>query len=387
LALPHARGIVHQDLKPGNIIIDESGDPRVIDFGLARLLPAWDEESDDAPGSISGTVQYMPPEQARGETENIDPRSDIFALGAVFYFLLVGRAPFVDDSVMASLDRARRCDFDREALRRVGVPRALEAVCLRAMQAEPDARYASVEAMACDLEQAAAGPRCLKRVVGAVLATVAVAAVAFGLWNLRGDGSQPPVPAPITQGGESSQVQKIEPTEMALEVLKRPLRNDFPIEFEVIGHPAGEDNTVTMIDGEKAAFRLKSDRECFVGIWHLEIVDGKTVVTRLFPNRLELDHLLAAGEPRTIPGDSEFRIPVSVSTAPEYLHVVAFSERWHAPSEPEDGPVTPEQLIDWRPPVKSAKVEEDKSPPIAEQLVGLHVRPKPQAGDSEAAEE
>ncbi len=394
LALPHARGIVHQDLKPGNIIIDESGEPRVIDFGLARLLPAWVDEPEEAPGSISGTVQYMPPEQARGDHENVDPRSDVFALGAVLYFLLVGRAPFVDDSVMASLDRARRCDFDREALRRAKVPRALEAVCLRAMQAEPDARYASVEAMACDLERAAAGPRCFQRVVGAVAATAAVALLAFGLWKLWPDGAEPPRPLPQPHEREKQwqRLPKIEPADMAREVLGRSLRNDFTIEFEVIGHPAGDDNSVRMIDGQYAAFRLRGESDCFVGIWLVTIGDGETVVSRLFPNEHERDHFLAAGEPRTVPDESAPGFRVTPSAGAEYLHVVAYSKRWAPPLGPEQGFVTPEQMVEWEVRVKGIEMTERQSPPIAETLVRLHVRENPEAanrqeGELEAREE
>jgi len=374
LTVPHARGIVHQDLKPGNIIIDESGEPRVIDFGLARLLPVWVEDSDDAPGSISGTVQYMSPEQARGETENIDPRSDVFALGAVLYFLLVGRSPFADQSVMASLERAQECDFDRAALRRAGVPRALEAVCLRAMQAEPDRRYSSVEAMACELERAVAEPRCLKRILAAVVGTAAVAAVAFGLWSMRGDKPVGPDPIPPVV----SETERIDP---ARDVLGRPLRHDFPLEFEVLGHDVGEDHRVVLTEGEHATFRIEAERDCFVGIW---LVDQDNAPIQLFPDEHDNDHFVAAGEPRIVRGGSGYAFTMTASEGPEYLHVVAFSERWEAPSGPRQGFVTPDEISQWRPPVKSVKIEKDQSPPMAELFLLLHVRPKPEESDSEA---
>jgi hypothetical protein len=329
----------------------------------------------------------MSPEQARGDADRVDPRSDIFALGAVLYFLLVGKAPFADETVMASLERARNGDFDREALRRAGVPRSLETVCLRAMHAEPDRRYASVEAMADDLERAAAGPRCWRKVFAAIAGTAAVAAVAFGLWNMRGDTPVPPHPIPPVAHSKTewhSVPPKTEPVDLAMEVLRRPLRHDFPLEFEVVGHTAGPGEKVVMTEGEHATFRVRSEHQCYVGIWLIEMVDGRAKATRLFPNDYELDHCLPAGSARTIPGQSAFTIPVEASKGPEYLHVAAYSQRWDAPSEPGKEPVTPEQLVAWRTNVKAMKVKEGQSPGIAEQLLALDVRPQRQEGDPEA---
>src|SRR5262249_36951724 len=151
VAAAHRRGVTHQDLKPRNILVDEARQPRVIDFGLARLRHAWrDEHVPD--GLVSGTIAYLSPEQARGGNSRAGPRTDVFALGAVLYYLLVGRAPFAGDGFDDSLARARQGAFDRGALRRPGVPRRLEAICLRAMAAEPEGRYATADELAADLE-------------------------------------------------------------------------------------------------------------------------------------------------------------------------------------------------------------------------------------------
>jgi serine/threonine protein kinase len=167
----HRRGIVHRDIKPLNILIDEKNEPRLIDFGMARSRSFWSDEK----ARTGGTFAFMPPEQARiespSEQDKVGPRSDVFALGAVLYFLLTGKPPFDGGNWQACWDRARRCDFDRKSLdspkvprelRRISptrrasegphqvgakVPRALRRICLKAMAADPAGRFASAEAM------------------------------------------------------------------------------------------------------------------------------------------------------------------------------------------------------------------------------------------------
>jgi serine/threonine protein kinase len=172
----HRRGVVHQDIKPKNILVDESRRARLIDFGLARWRHAW---SLTEHGPSGGTPEFMAPEQAQGTEDWIGPRTDVFALGAVLYYLLTGRAPFHADGRLEALDRARRSDFDRAALKKAGVPRRLERIVLKAMATGPAERHASAEALA-----RALGAYLRRPVVMSSLAVLLlIPAVFLGAWS------------------------------------------------------------------------------------------------------------------------------------------------------------------------------------------------------------
>ena len=160
----HSRGILHRDLKPDNIMLGEFGEALVVDWGLAKEcgarsdvppLPSGPRSSGRGTptvrGDVIGTPQYMGPEQASGEPD-VGPASDIYSLGATLYCLLTGRPPIDSLDISDSLARARRGDFPRPTEVAPEVPRALEAVCLKAMSADPDGRYASARQLAEDVE-------------------------------------------------------------------------------------------------------------------------------------------------------------------------------------------------------------------------------------------
>src|SRR5262249_17028437 len=96
----HQRGLIHRDLKPGNILVDESGQPKILDFGVARVTQADAPETTEPPtmqpgwGQIVGTLAYMSPEQVLGDPLQVDPRSDVYSLGVILYELLSGRLPY-----------------------------------------------------------------------------------------------------------------------------------------------------------------------------------------------------------------------------------------------------------------------------------------------------
>ncbi|MBA4190354.1 MAG: hypothetical protein C0467_20395 [Planctomycetaceae bacterium] len=179
LAVVHQHGVVHQDVKPQNILIDETGRARLIDFGMARLRHAWDDSGECASG---GTPAFMAPEQARSEDAAIGPRSDLFALGGVLYFLLTGKPPFLGETVADTLKLARGCEFDRTALDQPGIPHRLRDICLKAMAPTPNERYPRGEDLADDLERYLTRPQQLRRLASISTAAVVLVGIGIGLW-------------------------------------------------------------------------------------------------------------------------------------------------------------------------------------------------------------
>jgi serine/threonine-protein kinase len=147
----HERGIVHRDLKPGNILLDGQGEPHITDFGLARLLAS--DSSLTLSGVVMGTPSFMAPEQAAGKFHRLTPAADLYSLGAILYYLLTGRPPFIAETPLDILVQV----LDRDALQprtlNPKVPRDLERICLRCLEKAPERRYASAAALADDLER------------------------------------------------------------------------------------------------------------------------------------------------------------------------------------------------------------------------------------------
>jgi eukaryotic-like serine/threonine-protein kinase len=151
----HQRGLIHRDLKPGNILIDETGQPKILDFGVARLTEAEAQLTVQTElGQIVGTLAYMSPEQVTGDPQGVDTRSDVYSLGVILYELLTGRLPYdvsgrklheavqtireADPSPLSSISRNYRGD--------------VETIVGKALEKDKTRRYASAAALAADIE-------------------------------------------------------------------------------------------------------------------------------------------------------------------------------------------------------------------------------------------
>ena len=145
----HLKKIVHRDLKPANVLLTREGAPKITDFGLAKRLDA--AEGLTASGAIMGTPAYMAPEQARGQIREIGPRTDVYALGAILYELLTGRAPFKGATSIELLQQVADVAPQRPRSFTSNVDPALEAICLKCLEKNPDDRYPSAELLAADL--------------------------------------------------------------------------------------------------------------------------------------------------------------------------------------------------------------------------------------------
>lgn len=175
LGFAHSRGVVHRDVKPGNVLLTRSGQAKVTDFGIARALSSPDEDLTQA-GSVMGTATYFSPEQAQGLP--VDPRSDLYSLGVVLYELVTGRPPFSGETPLAIAYKHVQDQPAPPSTLMSGLPTSLEAIIMKLLSKRPEDRYASAEDLRADLNRYLAGePTVAERgLVGAA----ALAAAAYG---------------------------------------------------------------------------------------------------------------------------------------------------------------------------------------------------------------
>jgi serine/threonine protein kinase len=221
----HSRGILHRDLKPSNILIDSAGRPRITDFGLAR--PLGSDSSVTVHGTVVGTPAYMPPEQASGDPARLCRASDVYSLGAILYELLTGLAPFRGAT---QLETVRMVLEQRPVSPRKlasDVPRALEDICIRCLEKESAARYASAADLAGDLDRFLRGekpgwwaPPSRRGVVGMALVTLLI----FVGYNILRTNKPKPAPGFVKADITRSPVQPLvsaEPPPAPRKIMKR----------------------------------------------------------------------------------------------------------------------------------------------------------------------
>jgi serine/threonine protein kinase/WD40 repeat protein len=176
IAYSHSRGVIHRDLKPANVMVGEFGETVVLDWGLAKTMGKADVHADGMAetlhamkleddsqaaktqyGQALGTPVYMPPEQAKGQLDQVDERSDVYSLGAVLYEILTADVPFTGKSVGEILDKVVNNDIVPVAQHEPNVPPELAAICQRALHKNPQHRYTTAKDLADEIERFQSG--------------------------------------------------------------------------------------------------------------------------------------------------------------------------------------------------------------------------------------
>jgi serine/threonine-protein kinase len=173
LEFSHRHGIIHRDIKPGNVMITQNGQVKVMDFGIARALASGATTMTQT-SAVIGTAQYLSPEQARGES--VDARSDVYAAGCVLFELVVGHPPFVGDSPVSVAYQHVREDPKAPSDINPDVPRDIDAIVLKALAKNPVNRYQSAQEMRADALRAVSGRPVLATPVMSEAETMALGA-------------------------------------------------------------------------------------------------------------------------------------------------------------------------------------------------------------------
>jgi hypothetical protein len=163
VAYAHRRGVIHRDLKPSNILVDENGEPHVLDFGLAKLASGFEQTYEQTviasiAGQVMGTLGYMSPEQATADPEAIDVRTDVYSLGVILYRVLTEQFPYpIGGPMFEILDNIKSLEPIRPSKLVRGISFEIEAIIMKALAKEPHRRYQSASELQNDVENWLAG--------------------------------------------------------------------------------------------------------------------------------------------------------------------------------------------------------------------------------------
>jgi len=262
LSAIHACGLLHRDIKPENIIVGEDGVVRLVDFGLAAAIGS------DSLRDLSGTPSYMAPEQARREWERIDPRSDVFGLGAVLYGLLTGRPPYQGRNVVETLEKAQDGRIVPPRQVNSKIPKALESICLKAMATASENRYGNAREFGEALRRWLDRKRRAAAILGSIALMVVLSAAGTGLaWNAIRRTSEDTSPRPGAALEPPSPAPPAEPLQVvAFQVTHNPIV--LTAEGKMGRRRARDLRTgsepVRELDKMRVAFRLNAPAYCFL---------------------------------------------------------------------------------------------------------------------------
>jgi eukaryotic-like serine/threonine-protein kinase len=305
LAFAHRHGVVHRDVKPGNVLITPDGDVKVTDFGIARAVNT--EESLTQTGAVMGTAAYFSPEQAEGKS--VDARSDIYSLGVVLYEMAAGRPPFTGDSPVAVASKHVRDMPDLPRVVNPSVPPALEAVVMKAMAKDPADRYATAEELRADLLRFAegrpveAGDAAATSVMGAVAATQVVPSAT---------GRTMAVGAPVPTPDDKEDLERKKRTRRLVLILVALLVALAIIAFFLLRSVLGGDVTVPNVVGQTTSQATQSlQRENLsVGATHTvisttvqsgNVISTKPAAGASVAKNSAVDLTVSAGPPVNVP--------------------------------------------------------------------------------------
>lgn len=398
----HACGLLHRDLKPSNVMIGDDGMPRLVDFGLATAF------GDESLRRISGTLAYMAPEQARGESERIDPRSDVYGLGAVLYAMLTGRAPHQGNSRDALWKAAKDGDVVPPRTLLPALPVIVDNLIMKALAKDPGQRFGSARELVEALQEVQRRRQWMgnvwqrSRQHPALFALCGVAAAAVLLYvgiemvapRMRPDNQLTLAEVTGTPRSPEFRDAKTPQNQLFLEQGSPPnpappfpavplqmktekgvhlhpdghvLRHDFKVNVEPVGGRMGPNGFLNLIEDEVLTFRVVAERNCYLGVCY---VDGDGMVVRLFPNEKETDHFLKAGTPRLIPDPDKATVRATPSTGKEYVYFTASTQHWT--------PVTGKRVEGSAFATFFSKEEKDRIQGEFKEVRGLNLEFKPQ---------
>jgi tetratricopeptide (TPR) repeat protein/predicted Ser/Thr protein kinase len=244
----HAKGIIHRDIKPHNVMIDKEEKPFVMDFGLAKSLEGSSHIT--MAGTVVGTPSYMAPEQAEGRISKVDRQSDVYSLGAVLFECLTGKPPFKGANPVETMRMVVNDDPPLPSRLAPGVPKDLETIVLKALEKDKAKRYASARAMAEDLDQflggreirakrASAGARVARQMkrqwapLAAVFAAVVVVGVVGTMIAASGKGKRDEIRALLDAGDRLLQADKAQEALTKYEAAKALARDDASVQERI----------------------------------------------------------------------------------------------------------------------------------------------------------